>query len=495
MPRRWIVLAVLASLVTAGCGTRVTPKQAADELKADGQVTGVSAGAGGTSTGAAAASGDTAGGATDQPADAASGDTAAPTGGATAAGGTATADSSGGGGGGAAQAASTGGASDVGVTATEMRLGWVGTLTGPVPGIFRGALVGTEAFINYQNSKGGLMGRQLKLLPADDSLDSGKNRAAYLSLKDKVFSFVGSFSIVDDGGASVINDCGCPDVSGNLSKQMFNSPYHYGPQPQAPGWRSGPPVYYAKKFPPEVIQHWAFFIPAVAASADIAKDQQAVYDAAGFKVVYTRNVAPNDSNQTADVVQMQRAGVRSLSFQSDLASAAKLANAMRQQNFVVDLANWGNGLYDSNTFKVTTPDALKNTYVDQVYAMFLGEDGQRIPEVSLFLDWMKKTDPNQNVDLFALYGWLSARLFVDAMTKISDSGQPPTRKGLIDTLSTWGSWDGNGMVAPVDIGKKRPSDCFFIFTVTPDGKFQRTYPTDNTNYDCNVAPFKPRAGT
>jgi hypothetical protein len=168
---------------------------------------------------------------------------------------------------------------------------------------------------------------------------------------------------------------------------------------------------------------------------------------------------------------------------------------MRQQNFVVDLANWGNGLYDSNTFKVTTPDALKNTYVDQVYAMFLGEDGQRIPEVSLFLDWMKKTDPNQNVDLFALYGWLSARLFVDAMTKIGDSGQPPTRKGLIDTLSTWGSWDGNGMVAPVDIGKKRPSDCFFIFTVTPDGKFQRTYPTDNTNYDCNVAPFKPRAGT
>src|SRR4030095_5029227 len=103
--------------------------------------------------------------------------------------------------GGPAGAASTGGASDTGVTATEIRVGWVGTLSGPVPGLFRGALIGTNAFFNYLNSQGGLMGRQVKVLPADDALDSGKNRAAHLQLKDKVFSFVGSFSVNDDGGA------------------------------------------------------------------------------------------------------------------------------------------------------------------------------------------------------------------------------------------------------------------------------------------------------
>ena len=76
--------------------------------------------------------------------------------------------------------------------------------------------------------------------------------------------------------------------------------------------------------------------------------------------------------------------------------------------------------------------------------MFLGEDAGRIPEVKLFNDWMKRTDPNQPVDLFAMYGWLSARLFVDAMAKMAQAGQTPTRKGLLDTLSKWGSWDGNG---------------------------------------------------
>ena len=101
-------------------------------------------------------------------------------------------------------------------------------------------------------------------------------------------------------------------------------------------------------------------------------------------------------------------------------------------------------------------------------------------------------DANQAVDLFAMYGWLSARLFVDAMEKMAQAGQTPTRKGLLDTLSKWGSWDGNGMVGPVNIGQKKPSDCFFIQAITPDAKWVRQYPTDKP-YDCTTGPFIPQA--
>jgi ABC-type branched-subunit amino acid transport system substrate-binding protein len=188
---------------------------------------------------------------------------------------------------------------------------------------------------------------------------------------------------------------------------------------------------------------------------------------------------------------MQRAGVRAVVFQGDLTSIAKLANAMRQQNFEVDLFNGGNALYDSNTFKVTTPDAVKNLHIDQVYAMFLGEDAGAIPEVKVFNEWMKKTDPNQVVDLFSLYGWLSGRLFGDAMNKMAEAGKTPVRTDLIDTLKSWGTWDGYGMVAPVQIGAKRPTDCFFVFTATADGKFQRTFPADKT-FECGVGPFSPK---
>jgi hypothetical protein len=304
-----------------------------------------------------------------------------------------------------------------------------------------------------------------------------------------VFSFVGSFSINDDGGASVINQCACPDVTGNLSQQMNASPYHFGPQPAPLGWRTGPPRYYAQKYGPAVITKTAFFYSQVGAAVALANEQRRVYEAAGFKVVYGRGIPPNDSNQTADVVQMRQAGVKAVVFQGDIVAITKLANAMRQQNFSVELLNLGNAVYDSNTFKVSSGDALKGMQIDQVYGLFLGEDAGRIPEVKLFNDWMKRTDPNQPVDLFAMYGWLSGRLFADAMNKMAAAGKTPVRKALVETLKGWGTWEGNGMVAPVVVGQKRPSDCFFIFTATPDGKFQRSFPAGDKNYECSVGPF------
>ena len=500
--RRLGVLALLA-LVAAACGTSLNDQQASVELRKDAGTGGpVVAGAGGG--GSAGVSAGASGGSSSADAGA-PGDAASAAGGPTPAGGatTGSSDTSGsaavGGGSGAtattqpAGAArrhvSSGGATDVGVTPSEIRVGWVGTITGPQPGLFRGALIGTQAWANYQNSQGGLMGRKITVVSGDDALDSGKNRAAYLQLKDKVFAFVGSFSINDDGGATVVNECHCPDITGNLSTAMQSSPYHYGPQPQPLGWRTGPAHYYAQKYGKPVIEKLAFFYSQVGAAIPLAQQQQRVYEQAGFKVVYSRGIPPNDNNQTADVVQMQRAGVRAIAFQGDLTSESKLANAMRQQNFKVDLFNVGNSIYDSNTFKVTSPDALQNVQVDQVYAMFLGEDAGRIPEVKLFNDWMKKTDPNQPVDLFSMYGWLSGRLFADAMNKMADAGKNPVRTDLVDTLKSWGTWDGYGMVAPVQIGAKKPSDCWFMFTVTRDSTFARTFPAGDKNYECGYGPF------
>ena len=500
--RRVVVGVVLAALVAA-CGTAVTDEEAARELRKDvtaqggvgggGQSISGEDGTGGTDSGDSITGDDSSSGAIDAGGGSTGGggDTGSSGGGGSASGdsGGATASGGGTGGGSATANVSSGGATDVGVTATEIRVGWVGTLTGPQPGLFKGALRGTQAWANYQNSKGGLMGRKIVVVSGDDGLDSGKNRAAHLQLKDKVFSFVGSFSINDDGGAAVINQCACPDISGNLSDAMHRSAYHFGPQPAPLGWRSGPPKYYAQKFGKAVIEKWAFFYSQVGAAIPIAEQNRRVYEESGFKVVYTRGVPPQDNQQTADVVQMRQAGVRAISFQGDIVALSKLANAMKQQNFTVDLLNLGNSIYDANTFKVTSADAMKNLLVDQVYAMFLGEDAGRIPEVKLFNDWMKKTDPGQSVDLFSVYGWLSGRLFADAMAKMAAAGKTPVRKDLVETLKTWGEWDGYGMVAPIHVGTKRPSDCFFIFGVTPDNKFQRTLPQGDKNFECGLGPF------
>lgn len=487
---RRLAAATALVVVAASCGTRVGDQQAADEAREDARRAGLAA------RSALVAGGEGASGAPEEVAGTDGGETGAgdATPGADGAGNGApvagpsagSGDTGAGSGGGPAATlppGGNGGATDVGVTASEIKVGWVGTLTGPVPGLFRGALIGTQAFMAYQNSQGGLFGRRIRVVPADDALDSGKNRAGHLQLKDQVFAFVGSFSVNDDGGISVLRDCGCPDIGAALTRAHAALPNTFSPQPQRPGWRTGGLNYFKQRYPREVIEHAAQFVAAIQSAREIAADQRRVMEALGYKIVYSREVQPNETNFTGDVIQMRNRGVRMLTFQGDVGNMARLATAMYQQNFKVDLPNWGNALYDSNVFKMAPKQALEGAMLDQVYALFLGEDAATVPEVALFNQWMKRIDPNQPIDLFSMYGWISARLFVEAAQKV---GPQLTRAKLLDTLRGMGSWDANGMVAPVNIGQKRPSDCGFIFTIR-DGKFVRVHPA--RGYDCSSGGF------
>src|SRR5687768_10582387 len=153
-PKLFGTLALLAVIAVA-CGTTLSDEEAKSDLERDGVVAVGSGGGGGSGSGALGV-GDSSGTGGDTSTGDVSGGTSSggstaggtSTGGPTAAGGAATGGSANQTGG------STGGATDVGVTADTINLGWVGTLTGPVPGIFRGALVGTQAYVNYQNSIG-----------------------------------------------------------------------------------------------------------------------------------------------------------------------------------------------------------------------------------------------------------------------------------------------------------------------------------------------------
>jgi ABC-type branched-subunit amino acid transport system substrate-binding protein len=486
--RRSLVGFVAAlALIASACGTSVSTRQARAEAREDVARAGI--------VGRAAANtlaGDATNGLTDVTT---AGDTGAGGAGAGATGSGGAVGASGGPasaaggsiGGAAAKAPSggNGGATDVGITATEIRVGWVGTLTGPVPGLFRGALIGTQAYAAYLNSKGGLFGRRIRVLAGDDALDSGKNRAAHLQLKDKVFAFVGSFSVSDDGGASVLADCKCPDIGGGLSRARVALPNNITPQPSPDGWRTGTYKYYMSRFPADVFTHVAFFVSAIESARVIAANERKVLENLGMKIVYTREVQANEYSFNNDVIQMQSQGVKMLVWQGDVGNMGRMAKAIKDQGFTIPLANWGGAMYDENAFNIATAPALEGAFIDNVYAMFRGEDAARVPQVALMDTWMKKIDPNQSIDLFSLYGWLSARLFSEGMQKM---GALAKRPALLTTLNTIGDWDADGIIAPVNIAKKKPADCFMTIKVT-NGKYLREYPTDRP-YACEWGGFQ-----
>src|SRR5207248_9723099 len=91
---------------------------------------------------------------------------------------------------------------DQGVTPTEIKLGLVAALTGPLPGQFDSAVEATDSFFRAINDAGGICGRKITLLIRDDNGNgqTDKDVATKLVTEDKIFAFVGSVSAPDDSG-------------------------------------------------------------------------------------------------------------------------------------------------------------------------------------------------------------------------------------------------------------------------------------------------------
>ena len=133
-----------------------------------------------------------------------------------------------------------------GVTSTSVTVANVSTLS---LGLFKGAQVGTQAYIDYVNSTGGVNGRKLVLDNADDGFTGAANKQATQNALQTDYAMVGNFSLEDSfGGAVLAQNPGFPDVSQVLDNATNKLPNVYSPIPLADGWASGPMTYYHNKF-------------------------------------------------------------------------------------------------------------------------------------------------------------------------------------------------------------------------------------------------------
>jgi ABC-type branched-subunit amino acid transport system substrate-binding protein len=374
-----------------------------------------------------------------------------------------------------------GGSTDVGVTGNSITVSNVSILTGPVPGLFAGAFNGTDAFFQYQNSQGGVYGRQLKVLPRDDQFDCGQNKTLTESDIPKVFAFVGSFSLFDNCGAQPLGaNPGVPDVHNALSVDAAHLANNFSPQPLRTGAATGPFLYFKAKQP-----------AAIGASGSLVGDVQAAKDSwvgikgtmesLGYKFVYDELYSPTQTDFTADIVRMRQAGVKTLVLvAADVKGIARIAQQAKQQNFHPDLTILGASAYDPQLIPLGTADALEGMHVYLPTAMYLGEDRAANKEVDLFLTWLKKTHPSANADLFTVYGWASARMFVQALQA---AGPQAKRATLIAALKNIHQFDSNGILQAGDPAGKTPGACYVIADIK-GGKFVRA-PDSASGFRCD----------
>ncbi len=419
-------------------------------------------GTGGSTTGTGGTSGTATGGSTTG-----TGGTTGGTGGAT--------------GGAPAPVGGNGGATDVGVTADSITLGNVADMGGPVPGLFEGAVIGTQAYIAKVNSEGGVYGRKLKLKVGDGQLDCSRNRAETADLAPKVFAFVGSFSLFDDCGADVLKaNPGIPDLHGALGPKSQALASNFSVAPLGKGWRTGPLNYYKTKYGAKFQKIGAIYAN-VGTGPSLWRNTVSAIESTGGKVVSEHPYGATDTDFTSTVVRMRNDGVQMIYINTtDGATTARFVNAARSQNVDWPII-FGATAYDQNFLKQAGANA-EGVYNDQQFAQFFNtDDAGKIKAVAEFQKWTTAAaGPKATKDLFAAYGWASAQLFVQALTK---AGPKATRADVMKVLKTVTSFDADGLLAPANPAGKKPGTCW-ILNVVKNGKFVRVdTPTDKFRCD------------
>jgi branched-chain amino acid transport system substrate-binding protein len=379
-----------------------------------------------------------------------------------------------------------------GVTPTSITVGQVDTLSGPVPGLFLGAKLGTQAYLAYVNSQGGVNGRKLRLLADDDQFSSSMYASETQSLSHQALALVGGFSLFDQAGVATVNAQKIPDVSLSLSSAMNLDQYNYSPQPLIPGSALLGPLRYLRAHDRSATEHVGTLDTSVATAEAQSNAVTDAMKSIGYRITYQRVANPVESDFTSDVLKMKAAGVQMVMIVGlAVTQVADLARQMHLEGFRPKIFATNGVAYDASFIPsagAASADGML-TYIGT--SMYLGQDAATVPAVATFDKWFHRVSPHGTLDVYAYYGWTSAQLFVQALRA---TGRDPTRASLLAQLDRITNFDASGMQAPADPAQKRPARCWIMMRVV-NGAWRRVTPSPTTGYVCKPGGYYFPPGT
>ena len=372
-----------------------------------------------------------------------------------------------------------------GLTPTSVTIGQVDDISAPIPGLFKGAEIGTEAYIAYINAQGGINGRKLKLDAHDSAFSSGTVGNASQEIAQNDFAMVGGYTLLDQAEQSAIDAAKLPTVEEVLSPQMMTDPNLYSAIPVVNGGEaSGPFKWFKSKYPKDIKALGLIGSNSAATAITAEHTFRALTYALGYKWAYSRDASFTETSFLPDIIKMKNAGVTMVFEPTQQAPyVATIAQEMKQEDLDVPLLV-GAGSYSA----AFDPGADGNgSLLTTVTALYMGEDAKAVPAVATFDKWAKKVDPQTTLDLFTLYGWINAELFAQALKA---AGTDPTRASLDAQLNKVTSYNAGGLISTGNPAQKIPGQCW-IAAKYENGKWQRIAPDPKSGFVCKPGGFYP----
>ncbi|MDQ2650025.1 MAG: ABC transporter substrate-binding protein, partial [Actinomycetota bacterium] len=344
-------------------------------------------------------------------------------------------------------------ASDVGVTATTIRIGTIVAENGVLGDTFAPAATGLRAWVEWINAQGGISGRTVQLSTCDDREDRARTLecARRLVEQDKVFALVATNSRALGGAATYLNEQGVPVLGFPINNAFYrfdNFFTIYGTpfaRDNRVVGRNGELVTYSTQF--RWFKQNLGATKAAVFSYDIAESNQAgAFIAKGLEVEgfqVTRYVVSFAAPAfDAPVADMQRNGTELVYDSMDPGANRRLCDAMARRGFTVKA-------------KISTVVGLGDAAADQLNdacrpVAYIPTDSrvytdERVPYVKAYNDAMDRYQRGKPHHQWGLETWEIGEILRQALVGM---GPAPTREGFVAFLRSKRDWDVNGVMTP-----------------------------------------------
>ena len=402
-------------------------------------------------------------------------------------------------------------ASDVGITASTIRVAMIADVnTSVVPGLFQKSVNAVKAWADIVNANGGLAGRRVVVDFCDSKLDPNATSNCVIQACQTDFAIVGtSANALED--ISDIDGCknaagkavGIPDLAAVAFLPLGCDPDTYtivglGPycgtaksNPQTYTAPVGDTRYYASAFKD---LHGVFVYDSDVPTLKVSFLPQFHVDNTSLGVkadgtgFFPEPGAAPQSALTPVVAQMKSAGSTFVYLGGTPSNSILLEREAKLQG-VNTVKVWAcdSGCYDQS-FITQGGSIVNGTYANLNNLPFY-TDYQSNPALSALV---KQLGGVSNLNNNALGAYETAVLFQDAVQKAVANGGTLDRQTLFTALKNEHAFNADGIIGTTDIGNHVPSSCVVIAQVQ-NGQWVRAYPSKPGTFDCsssNLATVK-----
>ena len=356
-------------------------------------------------------------------------------------------------------------ASAPGVSPTTITLGLITSITGPAASEYGGIIPSAKARIAQLNAAGGVDGRQIKLVTADDaSSPAGFGASAQRLIAQGVFAIIGVSPFVF-GGAKTMQQAGVPVTGGAFDgpewgTQPYTNMFSYtDPQdPKAPQYTTLPT--FMKQNGVSTVASVGYGVsPSSTASATgfiFASEH------IGLKKGYLNTSLPFGSvDVTAIALSLKNSGSDGLWLPLDENTNFAIISAAKQAGANLKVVNSATGYGQALLNEPTAVQSSQGVYFTPV--------GQPVeantPATQNFTGALSTYAHYTGIPDFGWYtGWLGADLTIYGL---KGAGQNPTRASFMNYLHGVSSYTANGLIVPANLtlaafGTALPTLCGYL---------------------------------